>query len=196
MKNFLSVLLWAPAILVRLFLIALGIPIVGFALTGNGADRTPRLWRFWGSAEEANSSRMAPGIAYALPLVLGALAYLSYANLHPLLTIYFIFSALATVIAVTDEHRLDLYWEMAIRNPTAGLAKLFEQPILEPRPNPDTLVRTGVQKSASRFLRDGLFSEYWYLRKVGKKYFEFRIGWKFADGTPGFTPTISIRLGG
>ena len=87
-----------------------------------------------------------------------------------------------------------LFWEMAIRNPTMGLRKLLVQPILEPRPNPDDLVYGG-QKSATRWLRHGLYSEFWYLRAVGKKKFEFRIGWKFADGTPGFTPTAQMRLG-
>ena len=88
------------------------------------------------------------------------------------------------------------WWWMAVRNPTQGLAGLIKQPIPEPRPNPDEVVRKGFAKSSSRWLRSGIFSEYWYLRKVGKQYFEFRIGWNFVDGNDGFLPSLQFRLGG
>lgn len=93
------------------------------------------------------------------------------------------------------ESRWSKFLWFAIRNPTPGLRTLFEQPILEPRPNPDDLIYGGIQKSAHRWIRHGAFSEYWYLRAVGDEKFEFRIGWKFSDGTPGFIPTIQLRLG-
>jgi hypothetical protein len=93
------------------------------------------------------------------------------------------------------DSRWSKWWWMAIRNPTQGFNKLFKQPILEPRPNPDNLVYSGEQKSAYRWLRHGIYSEFWYLRAIGAKKFEFRIGWKFADGTPGFVPTIQLRYG-
>jgi len=153
---FLSILLWFPAIAVRLSLVALGLPAVFLGLIADGAYQTPKMWRLWGSSDdipdwwkdEKGTSRWAK------------------------------------------------WWWMAIRNPTQGFNKLIKQPILEPRPNPDDLVYSGKQKSAYRWLRHGLFSEYWYLRSIkAERKFEFRIGWKFADGTPGFVPTIQIRYG-
>ena len=98
----------------------------------------------------------------------------------------------------TDKHgegRFWKWWWMAVRNPTEGLAAMFKQPILEPRPNPDIIVYGGDAQHATRWLTHGLFTEFWYLRAIGTKKFEFRVGWKFADGTPGFTPTTSIRYG-
>lgn len=87
------------------------------------------------------------------------------------------------------------FWWMAIRNPTAGLASLWDQPIAEPQPNPDKYVYGKLKTSAARYLRDGPFSEVWYLRAVGEKKFEIRIGFKYADGSPGFLPTVQFRLG-
>ena len=90
------------------------------------------------------------------------------------------------------------YWSkfvwMAIRNPTQGFA--FEQPVAEIRPNPDSKVRSLGHKSAHRWQRFGWKSEYWYLREVGIKYFEFRIGWKFSGPDVKFGPTMQVRLGG
>lgn len=91
--------------------------------------------------------------------------------------------------------RWEKWWEMAIRNPTMGLRKNIKQPILEPRPNPDDVVYGGKQKSATRWLRHENYAEFWYLRAIGKKKLELRFGWKFADGTPGFVPTLSARFG-
>jgi hypothetical protein len=88
------------------------------------------------------------------------------------------------------------YW-WAIRNPTRGLKKVFKQPIPEIQPNPDRIVRSPTGPvSASRWMQSGIYWEYWYLRRVGKEYFEFRIGWKFVDGNDEFFPTIQIRKGG
>lgn len=91
------------------------------------------------------------------------------------------------------------YVEMAWRNPTAGITGWFKQPIAEERPNPDQLVRNENRKSATRFMHYKWFWEFWYMRqidwKIGSKHyrwFEFRTGWKFADGTPGFTPTFQL----
>jgi len=89
------------------------------------------------------------------------------------------------------------YWWLAVRNPTAGFTQLYDQPIKEPRPNPDNIVYgDNDQNVATRFLRHEWFSEFWYLRgfKNGKK-FEFRVGFKYADGSPGFTPTAQLRYG-
>ncbi len=98
------------------------------------------------------------------------------------------------------------YVEMAFRNPTNGMAGWFEQPVPEFRPNPDFLVRFGHKASASRWTKEGIYWEYWYLRSIdfhmpswvplfgGKhyKWFEFRIGWKFVDGNLEFFPTFQL----
>ena len=85
-----------------------------------------------------------------------------------------------------------VYW--AVRNPTRGLR--FEQPRPEPVANPDWQVRTGREVSSHRYM-SGYQPEYWYLRKIGSKFFEFRIGWKYTTGGHiKFAPTFQLRLGG
>ena len=90
----------------------------------------------------------------------------------------------------------DYVWR-ALRNPVNNIRYLIDEPDVAKGPNPDEVVRNGT-KSASRWLRSGLFSEYWYMRRINwairgtwYKYFEFRIGWKFS-GVPGFAPTIQL----
>ena len=200
MKNFLSVLLWIPALAIRLLLIAIGLVLVPFSLAGDGVKRTPPMWSFWADAE--NLARWwdadeLPAWSYGYIPVVAGLAWYSYGHWYAPVTIWLIFCFLGTAIAASSKERWIQFWWWAIRNPTKGFAEKFTQPIKEPRPNPDNLVYSGEQKSAWRFLRHGWQSEFWYLRAVGGKgkKFEFRIGWKFADGTPGFAPTISIRRG-
>ena len=74
---------------------------------------------------------------------------------------------------------------------------MFKQPAPETKPNPDDKVRSPhpIVVSAHRYTRHGLFVEYWYLRRVGEKFFEFRIGWKFVDGNDEFFPTFQFRIG-
>ena len=153
--NLLSILLWLPALAVRLVLVLLGLVAVPLSLLGDGQYRTPKMWAWWGDAESVPEWWV-------------------------------------------EEHgseRLAKFWWMAVRNPTSGLRWFHEQPLVETHPNPDNLVYGHYSKSASRWMRYGLYSEYWYLRAVGRKKFEFRIGWKFADGTPGFLPCVSLRYG-
>jgi len=89
------------------------------------------------------------------------------------------------------------YWWWGFRNPTPGLKNVFKQPIPEVHPNPDRIVRDRRgPDSAHRWMSHGIYWEYWYLREVGDRYFEFRIGWKFVDGNDEFFPTLQLRLGG
>lgn len=95
-----------------------------------------------------------------------------------------------------SESRGGVWWYWAVRNPTRGLGTLFTQPIPEPHPNPDKIVRSGEAERASRYI-SGLQPEYWYLRKAGDEYFEFRVGWKYTTGGRiDFYPTIQFRKGG
>jgi hypothetical protein len=198
MKDILSILLWLPAIAIRWTLILLGLIAVPFSLVADGAKRTPKMWKFWADAEAGTdwwTPDDVPTWGYLYLPVMALLGWWSMSHWHALVTIYFIFAAISSGLIISSPDRWTKFWWFAIRNPTRGFAAMFTQPILEPRPNPDDLVYKGVQKSASRFLRHGWQSEFWYLRAVGEKKFEFRIGWKFADGTPGFTPTIQFRYG-
>lgn len=196
MKDFLSILLWIPAILVRWILIAIGLVIVPASLVADGVNRTQRLWKFWTDASSALPLWFRPEWwAYLYVPVMGLLAWWSYDHWHALISIWLIFCTFFSALMLASKDRWTKFWWFAIRNPTHGFAKMFEQPILEPRPNPDDIVYTLAKKSATRFLRHGWQSEFWYLRAIGEKKFEFRIGWKFADGTPGFTPTIQFRYG-
>ena len=90
----------------------------------------------------------------------------------------------------TSRWKKYVWW--AWRNPTPGLKGKFKQPIPEVHPNPDKTVRSGQKRSDSRWLQSGIYWEYWYLRKAGSKFFEFRIGWKFVDGNDEFFPTLQI----
>lgn len=198
--NLVSILLWIPAILVRWALILIGLVVVPLSLLGAGRDETPKIWRLWADVEQIptwwrHDVGSPPKWSYAyVPLLLLA-AFYSYHHWHPLIFFALFLAALSTSYVATDSNRWSSFWWMAVRNPTLGLAGLVKQPILEPRPNPDQRVRNNGERGASRWLRDGLFSEYWYLRKVGKKYFEFRIGWKFVDGNDEFFPTVQFRVG-
>lgn len=107
------------------------------------------------------------------------------------------FGNVADIPAAARESRWKSYVEMAWRNPTTGLDDLFDQPMLEVRPNPDQVVRSGADVSDSRFMQSDYFWEYWYLRAIKNgpfrgRFFEFRIGWKFVDGNEDFTPTIQF----
>jgi hypothetical protein len=198
MKDFLSILLWLPVMTARWFLVALGMFLVPASLVADGVNRTPPLWKFWADAESVPewwTEEEVPSWSLAYPILMAIIAWWSYDHWYALITIWLIFCSFFSAIIAFSKDRWTKFWWFAIRNPTHGLTKYFEQPIKEPRPNPDDLVYGGKQKSASRWLRHEWFSEFWYLRAVGKKKFEFRIGWKYADGTPGFTPTVQLRLG-
>lgn len=194
--NFLSTLIWIPAWLIRLVFILIGLPAVAFALIKDNLS-TPSMWKLWIDVkkEEVPLWFVPEWWSYLYVPIMAALAWWSYDHWHALVTIYFIFTAFSSSLVVYSKSRWRKFWWFAIRNPTMGLRTLFKQPILEPRPNPDDLVYGGLEKSTHRFLRHGAFSEYWYLRAVGDKKFEFRIGWKFSDGTPGFIVTWQLRLG-
>lgn len=89
------------------------------------------------------------------------------------------------------------YLENSWRNPTPYLRSMFKQPILEVRPNPDKLVRSGSQAKATRLMESGPFIEYWSLGIIRSgpwagRYWEFRIGWKFVDSEETFWPTIQL----
>ena len=103
----------------------------------------------------------------------------------------------ANVPASHNKNRWTKYVWMAWRNPLEGLDGTLTQPIPEERPNPDDIVRNiavyGLL-SRHRWMSHGIFWEYWYLRKVGGRYFEFRIGWKFVDGNADFVPTFQLGL--
>lgn len=102
----------------------------------------------------------------------------------------------------------------AWRNPTNNLRyHLFDEPkkydVLYGHTDPDQATRKEGLVSVHRFVRAGLFSEYWYQRKVkvsnwpnflqrftgvNDEFFEFRIGWKFSS-VPGFMITVQARMG-
>ncbi len=86
------------------------------------------------------------------------------------------------------------------RNMVNNVRYLIKEPSAEvvKGDNPDDVVRSGKAKKASRWVRSGLYSEYWWMRTIdwtfrGRHYtfFEFRIGWKFS-GVEGFAPTFQI----
>lgn len=92
----------------------------------------------------------------------------------------------------------DYVWR-AWRNPLPGWKYLVDEPVgfMDEgygSNNPDIVVYSGLKKSSWWYIRSGIFVEYWYLRAVGSKKFEFRIGWKFGT-EPGFAPSFSLRLG-
>ena len=91
-----------------------------------------------------------------------------------------------------SKNRWTKYVWMAWRNPLEGLDGTLVQPIPEFTPNPDMMVRTSVQRSDHRWMAHRIFWEYWYLRRMGKKFFEFRVGWKFVDGNEDFVPTFQL----
>jgi len=145
----LSILLWAPAIAIKILLALLGLVVVPFTdsdnpIYGNNEHPTPPKW-------------YRPG---------------------------------------QPEWWRDYVWR-AIRNPVNNLRYYFDEPepeVIKGHPNPDNAVRKEGRKSAHRFTRASLYSEYWYLRKTGDRFLEFRVGWKFS-GVPGFAPTIQLRYG-
>jgi hypothetical protein len=146
MMNILSILLWVPALLLRLVLIVLGLVMVAVSLLIND-EVTPKALRWFGRVEE-----------------------------------------------IPGWWKGSSYWWMAIRNPTGGVR--FEQPTAEKLPNPDRIVFNGQQRSATRWMRHGLKSEWWFLTRVNDEtYFEFRIGWKYSGKLVKFSPTMQVRLG-
>lgn len=90
------------------------------------------------------------------------------------------------------------YMWRAVRNPANNLRYRFKQPAfydsVAGAPDVDKRVYYGGHRSAWRWTRAGLYSEFWYLRQVGDQKFEVRIGWKFS-GVPGFMITSQVRLG-
>lgn len=197
--NVLSILLWLPAWLLRFVFILLGLAAVPLSLVADGTHNTPAMFRkVWGNVKDVPlwwRSEGVPWFSYLyVPLIVGA-AYYGYSAWHPIVFFWLLLSALGAVYCVTDALRFNSLWWMMIRNPTLGLREWLTQPIKEPRPNPDELVYGGEHKYKTRFLRHKLFSEFWFLAAIGDKKFEFRIGFKYADGTPGFTPTIQLRYG-
>ena len=93
----------------------------------------------------------------------------------------------------------DYVWR-AWRNPVNNLRYIIDEPVPDTVTgmiDPESFVRANLHKGvrASRFIRSGLYSEYWYLRATkDREVFEFRAGWKFS-GVPGFAPTLQLRKG-
>lgn len=91
----------------------------------------------------------------------------------------------------------DYCWR-ALRNPTNNLRYMIEEPEVDAwygDPDPDAATRKYDRKSAWRFSRAKLFSEFWYQRKCRDgEFFEFRFGWKFSN-VPGFGMTYQLRKG-
>jgi hypothetical protein len=148
-------LIWLAAFAMRFVLMVAGVFLVLFSLAGDGQRQTPKMWRWFGRAED-------------VPVSYGTSRWRKYV------------------------------W-MAWRNPLEGLDSTLKQPVPEKHPNPDYLVRSLKGKSASRFMKHGIFWEYWYLRRSivlrgAQRYFEFRIGWKFVDGNKDFVPTLQFGL--
>lgn len=183
LANLLSILLWLPALAVKLALAAIGLVVVPFThpfknpIYGNREHPVPPLW-------------FVPWPTRMIDLHLPEKEW---------------------VWELRD--RLEDYIWRAIRNPVNNLRYYFEEPepdyvaaesnssyargaLLQPSFNPDWVVRQTADSWAWRFVRSGLFSEFWYLRYSERfdRYFEFRIGWKFS-GVPGFAPTIQLRFG-
>ncbi len=168
MKFILGLIAFVAVVAVRVLFYMIGWVFVPLTLLGDGAKRTPPLWRpVYGNVED--------------------------------------------IAEHAKKNRWTKYVEMAWRNPTNGMAGWFDQPVPETQPNPDVLVRVGKmhngamvkQKSASRYMQDGIYWEYWYLRQIDFKtislfgakhyrWFEFRIGWKFVDGNDEFFPTFQL----
>lgn len=195
MKMFYRFPIWLAAWLLRGVLIAYGLILVPFTLLGHGSERTPRLWRWFGSVETIPSLWNAEDVEwwmyFYIPLVI-VLAGVSYNNWHPLITIYFIFASIGSLLVIGNS-RFYKFWWMAIRNPLEGLDSLLTQPVPETHPNPDRTVRVQRWKKDSRFMQHGIFWEYWSLRRMKNgKYWEFRIGWKFVDGNDDFVPTFQL----
>ena len=148
--NLLSVILWIPAITLKIMLAIIGLVVVPFTkpdnvIYGNNEHPTPPKWFRPEWSEWARD-----------------------------------------------------YWWRAIRNPVNNLRYFMDEPPIDELhgvQNCDVAVRTDGQTSAWRFVRGGKYSEFWYVKRVGDEFFEFRIGWKFS-GVPGFGPTIQFRLGG
>lgn len=85
------------------------------------------------------------------------------------------------------------YIENSWRNPTPYLRNRFKQPIPEVTPNPDHIVRQTHKRKFTRTMAHGPYIEYWSLSKLNyKRYWEFRIGWKFVDGDDTFWPTLQL----
>mgnify|MGYP001819445351 CR=1 FL=1 len=196
MKLIFGIIVWAVAFVARLALILLGLPAVAFSLVADGVRRTPRMFKFWADAEAEtwwDEDDIEWWMYLYVPLV-AALAWYAYGHWHPLVAIYFIFTTASALLIVPSKERFAKFWWFAIRNPVEGLDGKLKQPIPEVQPNPDKLVRGGEVRKASRFMQSGIFWEYWFLKKSGGHYFEFRIGWKFVDGNSAFVPTFPIGL--
>jgi len=162
MMNLLSILLWLPALAVKLALAAIGLVVVPFT--------HPYKNPLYGNRE------------------------------HPRPPSWFMPEYERGPLGGFDMRLRDYVWR-AIRNPVNNLRYFFEEPSWQfaycyGDINPDHAVRSLEFDAAWRFMRDGLYSEFWYLRYSERfdRYFEFRIGWKFS-GVPGFAPTIQLRFG-
>jgi hypothetical protein len=187
--------LYVLAFTLRLVLIPAGWAGVGFSLAGAGLRRSPRMWHWCRPA-----NKTLPSVAYDVqwwwylfPILLGLVTIYSYGRWHELISIGLIFCCIGCSIGLAGKERWVEYWWYAIRNPLEGLDSMLEQPSLERQPNPDRVVRSGADKSHSRWTQDGVFWEYWYLRRLSDdRFFEFRIGWKYVDGNEDFVPTLQF----
>lgn len=205
-----GIVIWAIMFGLRFVFMALGLIAVPFSLVADGQDNTPPIWRLWANVRKIPPSWDKYDLKwwmYIYPVLVLGMAIVSYARIdygwHPLVAIAFIFASIGMGLIAWDRDRFAKFWWMAIRNPVEGLDHRIKQPIREARPNPDELVRNGEMhngalvkhESATRFMQEGVFWEYWYLKRRGKdKYFEFRIGWKFVDGNQDFVPTIQLGI--
>lgn len=98
----------------------------------------------------------------------------------------------------SSEFVRDYLWR-AIRNPANNLRFLIKQPAFfdstAGRDNPHyDIYTTGLHLTSWRWTRSGLFSEFWYMKEVGEKVIEVRLGWKFSP-VPGFMITAQVRYG-
>ena len=97
----------------------------------------------------------------------------------------------------------DYVWR-AWRNPANNVRYLLTEPLYPnvygpDKMTPDHVTRVQRKRSSWQFVRSGLFSEFWYQRRIDRpgklpQFFEFRIGWKFG-GIEGFGPTLQLRKG-
>ena len=117
---------WAVSAALYSIAIAAGVIGVAAGLAGDGAARTPRMWRFWGSVSDVPvwwHAKEPVTWRFALPVAFALLAWLSYGSSHPLVTIYFVFATLATLSVLRDEDVWQSFHWLAIRNPVLGLDK-------------------------------------------------------------------------
>ncbi len=192
-KNALSIAFWVPTFVLRAFLIAIGFVVVPLIDTEKN--------KIWGNFEHPVApDGYRPGWRDKTGAVVGS--FLLWALLFgwwlSMIPAYIV--AVAVVIQVIRPDSANYLW-LAYRNPANSVR--FWKTLLarEERDwmtygvmEPELSVRAGSIKTASRFSRNGLFSEYWRVWKSGDEIAEFRIGWKRSP-VPGFGPTLQLRRG-